>query len=560
MPVLTEANTHQVRTDLYWNPTLGLNEDLHDIYAHNQVEIGWPDGAKRLNNTAREFSKALIGAMYGDEGKGRLIDNYVELLLDQPGIKEVYVIRYQGGSNAGHTVEGKTPSGLLVKLDMHQVPSGVFHPQAKEVIAQGTVIHTEDLITEIEYIEKATQNDLHGKLFLSEDATLVTDLERAEEGFNRILSGGRSDGGTSRGISPAYASRLDRTGKLISHLMAENWEEELGKKYDFYNTYFKAFETDIATMTVPDFKEARNTGKNIARTVGDKKTFLERLGKARNELIKRKMVVNTNELLHKIYPDKSIAILMEGAQGLGLRRNIGIIPDVTSSDTSAFGIDEGTGVLRYLDMADIMAVLKATYTSKVPFQPLPTAIKLPDDFPKLIEGPTIIKDYIQSHFSELSADQKWVLWVMEYAHEVGVTSLRPRPVLRPDWESLRYFLSHSGAEVVGDTHLDVARLYDPTTGQPELLKVGHHYEDNEGHTTFFEPRIDRLKDKNPVYLDLPGWDGEEVRRARSWEELPLAAKQFLALQQRRTGYPVTVATSGPQRDHIIKFPGYEYVG
>lgn len=552
MPVLTAENLHDTQRKLYWNPACGLKEDLHEVYSLNELEIGLPEGLKSFRYSARKNTLVILGAMYGDEGKGKLVDYHIENFLDHPGIKQVYVIRFQGGNNAGHTIEAKTPSGIPVKLDLHQIPSGVLHPGAIEIMEKGMVIHPEDLITEVDYVEKASGNDLHGKLFLSEDATLTTDLERAEEWFNQIISKGRSDGGTSRGISPSYAHRTDRTGKLISDLMADNWHEVLGNRYDYYQTYFQAFGHNLASTVVPDFKATHETNINITRTVGSRETFLGRLGKTREELIKRGIVINTNPLYHQIYGDESVAILIEGAQGLGLRRNIGIFPDVTSSDTSSYGIDEGTGILSCRDISEAMAILKAIYTTKVPFQPLPTAVKMPADFPTKIESMAILDNYIQSHRSILNSDQLWALWIIKAANEIGVTTKRPRIPIRPDLEALRFFLYHGGVDTLSITHLDIARRNNPETNQSEPFKISLHYEDNDGRIAHFEPRLDKLAHLKPVYESLPGWDGEEVKKARTWEELPLEAKQYLAFLQRRTGYPITYTTTGPRREQIIQ--------
>ena len=300
MPALAE-NLIDVQTSLFFAPDLKLQEDLYEIYHLNQIQIGWPEGAQRmLNQFARDHTSGFIGVQFGDEGKGRFVDNKIESILKIDGIKCVYVVRYNGGSNAGHSIVRGDE-----RFAVHQIPSGILYPEAVGVMDRGMIIHPEDLKIEIEDIEIKV-GDLRGKLFLSEEAILATDLERAEEVFNRTLSEGKSEGGTGRGISPAYAHFYDRLGVQVRNLMWDNWRDEFGERYDRYETYFKAFGVDLQNMDVPDLRETRKQGIEVSRKVGSKQEFLDRLESVRRCYSDRdegvtpahKMITNTY-LLHR---------------------------------------------------------------------------------------------------------------------------------------------------------------------------------------------------------------------------------------------------------------------
>lgn len=476
---------------------------------HQQLLMGSP----------RPNTYAVVGGAFGDEGKGRIIDNLIESMLSRPDIKKVYVVRYQGGNNAGHTVE---KNGL--KLALHVVPSFVLHKKAFGIMDRGEVIHPEDLITEITYIERTTKTSLVGRLFLSQDAILCTDLERAEEILNRAKSGA-AKGGTGRGISPSYAHFIDRTGFTVRDLMSPHWEDVFAKRYDQYNNLFKAFAKELgmslAKTPVPDFAATKQTGKSATRTVGSKKEFVARLKKARNWLKKRDIVTNIEAIYRTIHYDKSIGILFEASQAAGLDAYNGTRPDVTSSDTTLSGIKAGTGG-HFLerDIEHSYAVIKATYTSSVGARRMPTHV-----------------------------DNDWSHWVQEAAHEYGTTTGRPRDINMLDLPMLAFNLRISGAQKLVLTHVDIARKDMPVT-------VCTHYTDKKGNPTFYQANLADLAQVKPHYVEFPGWDGVLCQQATSYKTLPKATQQFLAFLEDKLGLPIVAVTTGPDRKDFISFSRY----
>lgn len=516
MQIESEALTRK-QDRRFRHPELGVDADLDAVYEQDELQLGWPEGEKRIfYGLARKHTVVIVGLELGDEGKGRMVDNKLETLLDIEGISKVHVIRYQGGSNAGHSVESHGR-----RIALHQIPSGVFYPQAVGIMDQGMAVHPEDLRTEIEGVE-AVVGDLRAKLYLSESAILCTDLERAEELLNRKKQG-KAKGGTGRGISPSFAHHYDRLGAHVHDLLADNWRETLGPQYDRYQREFALYEMPLAHVAVPDLKATRAAGGATTREVGTREDFLDRLDNVRAWLLERDMVRNTF-LMHKRIADESpTGVLFEGAQALGLHPWLGTRPDVTSSDTSVDGVKSGTGFWRAQDIADRIGVFKLTYTSSVGARRMPT-----------------------------QADPEWENWVREEAHEYGTTTGRPRDILYLDLPLLIYNARLAGIEVLAGTHLDIAREDKP-------VRVCTHYTRAEV-PAHYQPGVRSLMGITPHYVELPGWDGSAVQGARSLQDLPENAVRYLALIQRRTGYPIVAVSTGPARSNFIRLPGYEYEG
>lgn len=518
----------KIQEDLFKNPQIGVQSHIKKIYKENKISLGWPKNETRVfSHLARENTMVIVGVALGDEGKGRLVDNKIEELLKRPRIKNIHVVRFQGGNNAGHTVEKDG-----VKVALHLVPSCVMHQKAVGIMDQGMVIHPQDLQTEVENIEEKISN-LKGRLFLSQGSILCTDLERAEEVLNGLKKEA-AKGGTGRGIAPAYAHHYDRLGLRIYELLEDNWEGILGNHYDRYEKEFAAFGVKLAKVEIPDFKSSYRQ-KAAKKPVGNKNDFLNNLKEARTWLLKRKITVNTF-LLHKnIYRDKSQAVIFEGSQAAGLDAWLGTRPDVTSSNTSVFGLREGTGFWMPQLIEERIGVFKATYTSSVGARRMPTHVDLPKDLNELPKN--------------ASSDQKWAAFVREEAFEYGTTTGRPRDINFLDLPFLCYNARISGIEVLTATHLDIAREF-------EAIKVSTHYEDKKGNYIPYQPGLRYQKEVVPQYIELPGWGGVDCRKVKKLKDLPVNALKFLAFIQARTGFPITCVTTGSSRENILNFPEY----
>ena len=274
----------------------------------------------------------LVGAQWGDEGKGKVID----VLTEDADI----VVRTQGGNNAGHTVFiGKK------KYVLHLIPSGILRRRKVCVIGNGVVIDPLSLVEEINGLLKMKVK-VDENLYLSETAHLVLPYHRELDEQRESLKGKHKIGTTKRGIGPAYGDKAARTGlRVIDLINPERFEEKLRLRIQENNEVLKAFGARPLS-----FKKVHET----YRAAGDKL---------------RRYVTNTVVLLHQA-TRRGANILFEGAQGTFLDIDHGTYPFVTSSNTTAGGACTGSGIPPHR-MDRVVGVMKA-YTTRVGEGPLPT--------------------------------------------------------------------------------------------------------------------------------------------------------------------------------------------
>ncbi|HOF79187.1 MAG TPA: adenylosuccinate synthetase, partial [Candidatus Dojkabacteria bacterium] len=197
----------------------------------------------------RANSVAVIGAIFGDEGKGRITDELTEYFLKK--YKRVIVYRDNGGSNAGHTISmnGK-------KIGLHQIGSGILHKGCVVVLGKGMVIHPIDLLDEIEEVKRVFGfKNLPAKLMVDEMAVLNLDTHRAFELAlkSRCQKTLGSQAATGRGISPSYADVIFRFPVRMRDLLSEDWKGILGEHYDLYKELIFGLGMDCATIKVKRF-------------------------------------------------------------------------------------------------------------------------------------------------------------------------------------------------------------------------------------------------------------------------------------------------------------------
>ena len=274
----------------------------------------------------------LVGAQWGDEGKGKVID----VLTEGADI----VVRTQGGNNAGHTVFiGKQ------KYVLHLIPSGILRKNKVCVIGNGVVIDPLSLVEEIDGLLKM-KVPVDNNLYISETAHLVLPYHRELDEQREILKGKNKIGTTKRGIGPAYGDKAARTGlRVIDLINPDRFGEKLKIRINENNEVLKAFGAKPLS-----FKKAYES----YRAAGDR--------------LKR-YVTNTVVYLHQA-TRRGENILFEGAQGTFLDIDHGTYPFVTSSNTTAGGACTGSGIPPHR-MDRVVGVMKA-YTTRVGEGPLPT--------------------------------------------------------------------------------------------------------------------------------------------------------------------------------------------
>jgi adenylosuccinate synthase len=279
---------------------------------------------------------AIIGAQWGDEGKGKVVD----LFTHQADV----VVRFQGGNNAGHTlvVDGK-------KTVLHLIPSGALHPQKLCVIGNGVVIDPEVLIEEIESLKAQGHLPDDAMLRISEEAHLIMPYHKAIDQARERLRGEGMIGTTGRGIGPAYEDKVARVGiRFIDLLEEETFQEKLRRNIEEKNIYLRA----ILKEKTLDFLEIHDGYAGY-----------------RDKL--KPYVTNTSLLLdQQIRAGKKV--MFEGAQGTLLDVDHGTYPFVTSSSTVSGNVCSGSGV-GPRQIHQVIGISKA-YTTRVGSGPFPTEL------------------------------------------------------------------------------------------------------------------------------------------------------------------------------------------
>jgi len=432
----------------------------------------------------------ILGAQWGDEGKGKLVD----LLAGRFD----YVVRYQGGHNAGHTI--------LIgdrKFILRLIPSGVLHPGKIGVIGNGLVIDPAALLEEIGQLVAAGV-DVAGQLRISNRAHVLLPTHKLVEKISEApgaATGRVPIGTTSRGIGPGYEDKAGRRGIRVADLMDREYlPEAMRTVMEDHCIRARAFGLGEAADAV-----------DIDGAIAEYAEMAERI---------RPLVCDTARLLAgAMAAGKNL--LFEGAQGTMLDLDHGTYPFVTSSSASAGGACAGTGVPP-TKIDGVIGISKA-YTTRVGGGPFPS------------EALDETGDLIRNR-----------------GKEFGSVTGRPRRCGWFDVPVIRYTAAINGFETMVLTKLDV---------MDELAKipvcVAYRI---DGAVTHEMPATWReLARAEPVYEYLPGWLSS-TKGVSEWADLPGAARDYLSFLEERTGIEAGCISTGPERNETIRRAGSKFAG
>ncbi|MBE0432406.1 adenylosuccinate synthase [candidate division WOR-3 bacterium] len=411
---------------------------------------------------------AIVGLQWGDEGKGKIVD-YLAKDFDINA-------RYQGGSNAGHTVRfGRE------KMIFHQVPCGVLNKQVLGIIGGGCVLDPRVILAEIESLKKYDPV-IESRVKVSRFCHLIMPyhikLDEYREGTKQAI------GTTRRGIGLAYEDKYGRTGIRLGDLYNT---ESFGKKLSL-----NISRKNLVLMDVYN-----------AEPLSDNEIFDRYMGYA-GKL--RPMVADDTRILgDAISAGKNI--LFEGAQGAMLDIDFGTYPYVTSSHTISSSVGIGLGIPPY-NVESVLGVVKA-YTTRVGQGPFPT-----------------------EDSGQLGA------LLRDSGAEFGSTTGRPRRCGPFDAALVRYAARINGAREIIMTKLDVLSGIDS-------LKIATTYEACAEFDPFASGSL------VPKYMKVPGFR-QDISAARSPEDLPGAARDYLKAVEEHTGLKIAYVSVGPERDAIIR--------
>ena len=398
------------------------------------------------------------------------------------------VARYQGGANAGHTV---VSDGETWKLSL--IPSGILRDNVTCVVTGGVVLDPASAIREIDMLESRGVR-VTDKLRLSDRAHVVFPWHVIEDGIlNGSLSSGESIGTTGRGIGPCYRDKVGRSLAI-----------RLG---DLYRSDFRSTFNHIIEVKRRFLEASQPAGSNVIELDGDK-IFDQYQGYA--ERLRDYVGETTNYLLDSVESGKPV--LFEGAQGALLDIDHGTFPFVTSSNSSGVGVSSGSGVPgRWITRT--IGVLKA-YSTRVGGGPLPT------------EQDNDVGKHLQQR-----------------GNEFGTVTQRPRRCGWFDAVATRYSARLSGADELAVMLLDVLAQLDE-------VKICTGYRINGTVVDQFPSQIDDLKNAEPIYETLPGWQ-EDLTGARNESDLPANAIGYIDRIGELLGRPVTIVSVGPDREQTI---------
>ncbi len=417
----------------------------------------------------------VVGAQWGDEGKGKIVD----VLAAEADI----VARYQGGANAGHTVDVAGDEFVL-----HQIPSGILHPDKRCLLGNGVVLDVEQFFEELDGLERRGV-DAESRLGISGRAHLLLQYHKELDRASEARRGSGKIGTTGKGIGPAYEDKIARRGVRAGDLR----------------------DAERAATLIRQAAERGN--ERLAAAGGDPvdpEAVVASLMAIRERILP--LITDVGQEIQDALNDGR-QVLMEGAQGALLDIDHGTFPYVTSSNTTAAGAATGTGI-GPTAIDSVLGVVKA-YTTRVGSGPLPT---------------------------ELDSDLGERL--RELGGEYGATTGRPRRCGWFDAVVVRYAARVNGLTGLAITKLDVLDTLDE-------IRICTGYDVDGEHLQHFPDDLARLEQAEPVFETMPGWQ-TDTTGARAIEDLPDAAQDYLHRLEALVGVPIEFVSVGTRREQIIR--------
>ncbi len=422
----------------------------------------------------------LLGLQWGDEGKGKIVD----VLTPKYDI----IARFQGGPNAGHTIEFEGNKFIL-----HTIPSGVFNKNTSNIIGNGVIIDPYILQKEIgNLLSKGI--DPAENLMVSNKAHLILPTHRLLDAAYEASKGKDKIGSTLKGIGPTYTDKVARLGLRVGDTCSDRFIEKYNK--------LKARHIEILEFYNFDYKNQELDGLKYAEY--EQKWF------AAIEYLKKLKFVDSEYFINKAL-DEGKSILAEGAQGSLLDVDFGSYPFVTSSNTITAGVCAGLGISPK-KVGKVYGIFKA-YCTRVGSGPFPTEL-LNEEGDKL----------------------------RDIGREFGSTTGRPRRCGWLDLPALKYAIMLDGVDELLMMKADVLSPF-------ETIKVCTAYE-CEGKISEEIPYDGLAKEITPQLDELKGWN-VDIEKLEDIKDAPAELHGYAKYIEERTGVPITVISVGPDRKQTL---------
>ncbi|MFA7082738.1 MAG: adenylosuccinate synthase [Bacteroidales bacterium] len=421
----------------------------------------------------------LLGLQWGDEGKGKIVD----VLTPQYDI----IARFQGGPNAGHTLEFQGTKHVL-----NIIPSGIFHSEKQNIIGNGVLI--EPLIFQREIRDlKARDVNPNENLFVSKKAHLIIPSHRMLDMANEQEKGKQKIGSTLKGIGPSYTDKIARVGLRVGDIVKSNWLEKYNNLKQDHLRLLKSLGHDLDSFQIDEtpFLEYE-------------KRWLESL-----ETLKTFKFIDSEYFLNDALKQGK-KILAEGAQGSMLDIDFGSYPFVTSSNTITAGVCSGLGIAPS-NIGRVYGLCKA-YCTRVGSGPFPTEL------------------------FDQTGDK-----LRQAGREFGSTTGRPRRCGWIDIPALNYACMLNGVTDLVVTKVDVMNDFD-TVKMCVKYKI-------DGEETIQIPYD--LGDKiEPILQKHQGWNSN-LQGIKTYNELPKDLKDYIKAIEEITGVNVAIVSTSPDREDTI---------
>lgn len=422
----------------------------------------------------------LLGLQWGDEGKGKIVD----VLTPKYDI----IARFQGGPNAGHTIEFEGN-----KFVLHTIPSGVFNKNTTNIIGNGVIIDPFILQKELNNL-KAKDVDPSGNLLVSKKAHLILPSHRLLDAAYEKAKGNSKIGSTLKGIGPTYTDKIARNGLRVGDLTGGSFSE----KYEI----LKAKHLEILKFHVFDYENHELDGVVFGEY---EKMWFE----AVKTLNKLEHIDSEYFINHAL--DNGKSILAEGAQGTLLDVEFGSYPFVTSSNTITAGVCSGLGISPKR-VGKVYGIFKA-YCTRVGSGPFPTELE-DEDGEKL----------------------------RQIGREFGSTTGRPRRCGWLDLPALNYAIMLNGVDELLMMKADVLSPFE-NIKVCTAYKCGDEITNNipyDGLAKEIEPQLDIIK----------GWS-VDVDQLGDIKDAPAELMDYVKYVEEKTGVPVSVVSVGPDRTQTL---------
>jgi adenylosuccinate synthase len=422
----------------------------------------------------------LLGLQWGDEGKGKIVD----VLAPQYEI----ITRFQGGPNAGHTIEFDNKKFIL-----HTIPSGIFNPDTINVIGNGVILDPFIFNLEIQHLREY-KIKVDENLLVSRKAHLILPTHRMLDAVDEKAKGAAKIGSTLKGIGPTYTDKTARLGLRVGNVDRQDFYQNYQQLKQRHLTIIKSFGIEyqnflLEGLTLEEYEEKWFTSIKV----------LKNLQKIDSEYF-------INQCLNE-----NKKVLAEGAQGTMLDIDFGSYPFVTSSNTIAAGVCTGLGIAPSR-VGEVFGIVKA-YATRVGSGPFPTEQENEDG-------------------SKLR----------EFGNEFGSTTGRPRRCGWLDLVALKYAIMLNGVTKLFMTKADVLNSFPSIkTG------VGYNFNGQEIDHIPFEASYVKMA---PIYKEFKGWQSD-ISGATDKKSIPAPLASYIAFIEKEVNVKFGIISVGPDRKQTI---------